>query len=68
MSIELNSVVVFPVAWLPDVYVNPSNNGNLQSSKYKSIEKAVKRTNKEFIIALNEAIVVSDEKRNSKSK
>lgn len=34
LRIELANCFVVPTAWLPDVYVNPSNNGNLQSSKY----------------------------------
>ena len=49
MSIELTSASVFPLAWLPDIYVNPSNNGNLQSSKYKDISTAIPRSNKEFM-------------------
>lgn len=35
MTIEIVKCTAFPIAWIPDVYVNPSNNGNLQSSKYK---------------------------------
>lgn len=31
------------------IYVNPSNNGNLQSSQYKNLEKAIKRTPQEFL-------------------
>lgn len=48
MTIEIDKCIVFPVAWIPDVYINPSNNGNLQSSQYKDISKAVKRTNEDF--------------------
>lgn len=48
MTIELASAAVFPLAWLPDIYVNPSNNGNLQSSKYKNISAAVPRSNQKF--------------------
>lgn len=29
MSIEITKAIVFPIAWIPDIYVNPSNNGNL---------------------------------------
>ena len=55
MTIGLNRGVVFPVAWIPDIYVNPSNNGNLQSSMYKDINTAVKRTPQEFLECLIEA-------------
>ncbi|MFN7740456.1 MAG: hypothetical protein ACK5RA_09390 [Cyanobacteriota bacterium] len=48
MTIELTNAAVFPLAWLPDIYVNPSNNGNLQSSKYKDIGSAIPRSNQEF--------------------
>ena len=48
MTIELTSAAVFPLAWLPDIYVNPSNNGNLQSSKYKDIKAAIPRSNQQF--------------------
>ena len=37
MTIEIVKAVVFPIAWISDIYVNPSNNGNLQSSKYKKL-------------------------------
>ena len=49
MTIGLEDCIVFPTAWIPDVYVNPSNNGNLQSSQYKDLEKAIKRTPQEFL-------------------
>lgn len=52
MTIGLEKCIVFPTAWIPDVYVNPSNNGNLQSSKYKNLEFAVKRTPAEFLHCL----------------
>ena len=32
MTIGLEKCIVFPTAWIPDVYVNPSNNGNLYIS------------------------------------
>ena len=63
MTIELTKSVVFPVAWIPDIYVNPSNNGNLQSAYYKDIKDAVKRTNKEFMPLLKEAYKVALRKR-----
>ena len=34
MTIELSHATVFPLAWIPDVYVNPSNNGNLQVESF----------------------------------
>ena len=69
--IKLEDCIVFPTAWIPDVYVNPSNNGNLQSSEYKSINKAVKRTPQQFldclIIANNEAIKKRKRKKTKKT-
>lgn len=68
MIIKICESVVFPIAWIPDVYINPSNNGNLQSSEYKYIDKATKRTNEEFIRILNEEIEVANNKRRRKMK
>ena len=48
MTIEIDHATVFPIAWIPDIYVNPSNNGNLQSAYYKDLNDAVKRSNEEF--------------------
>lgn len=48
MTIEIDHATVFPIAWIKDIYVNPSNNGNLQSAYYKDIKDAVKRSNAEF--------------------
>lgn len=59
MTIELTKSVVLPVAWIPDIYVNPSNNGNLQSAYYKDVKDAAKRTNEEFIPLLKEAYKVA---------
>lgn len=67
MSISLNNCYVVPVTWLPDVYVNPSNNGNLQSSKYKYIDKAQPRTTDEFITELEAEMAVAAEKRRVKA-
>lgn len=66
MSIGLDDCIVFPAAWIPDIYVNPSNNGNLQSSKYKNIDLAVKRTPQEFLKYLEEANNIATTKRNRK--
>ena len=63
MKIGLEKCIVFPTAWIPDVYVNPSNNGNLQSSKYKDLSRAVKRTPQEFLKCLIEANEVALEKK-----
>lgn len=57
-----------PIAWLPDIYVNPSNNGNLQSSKYKSLDTAIKRTFPEFYRLLLDEIEVARQKREAKRK
>ena len=64
MSVELTKAVVMPVAWIPDIYVNPSNNGNLQSTYAKDLDKAVKRTNAEFIAELSKAIEIANKKKN----
>lgn len=63
MTIGLEDCIVFPTAWIPDVYVNPSNNGNLQSSMYKHIEQAVKRTPAEFLNCLIEENNVAIQKK-----
>lgn len=63
MSVTVTKAIVMPTTWLPDIYVNPSNNGNLQSSKYKSLDDAVKRENKEFIEELKAEIEVAKTKK-----
>ena len=68
LSVKLEKAIVTPIAWLPDIYVNPSNNGNLQSSKYKYPEQAIKRTVPEFTNLLLEEIKVANEKRSLKNK
>ena len=69
MSIEIEKCIAFPIAWIPDVYINPSNNGNLQSSKYKDINSATKKTSsdffKVFLVAMNEAMTKKQNKLNS---
>ena len=67
MTISLTQVSIFPIAWIPDVYVNPSNNGNLQSACYKDIKFAQKRTNAEFIPLLRTAIQVAETKKAGKT-
>jgi hypothetical protein len=68
LTIGFNKCIVFPTAWLPDVYVNPSNNGNLQSFMYKQIQSAIKRTPQEFYQCLVEAnnIAIAKKKKNIK--
>lgn len=67
MTIGLDGCVVFPTAWIPDIYVNPSNNGNLQSAQYKYLNKAIKRTNEEFLNLLITENNRAKEKRKTKS-
>lgn len=66
LRIRMSDCYVVPVSWLPDVYVNPSNNGNLQSSKYKIIEEATPRTCEEFLSVLQEEMRVAAGKRRAK--
>ncbi len=66
LSISLNECYVVPTLWLPDIYVNPSNNGNLQSSKYKSIEGSIPRTREQFLEALEKEMGVAAAKRAAK--
>lgn len=66
MTIGLDKCIVFPTAWIPDIYVNPSNNGNLQSSQYKDLTKAVKRTPEEFLNCLIKANKIALEKKSKK--
>ena len=68
MSIEIINSVAFPLVWLPDIYVNPSNNGNLQSSKFKDIKNAIHRTNEEFYPLFLSAIEVAAKKKAAKKK
>ena len=68
MSIEIAKAVVFPIAWIPDIYVNPSNNGNLQSAYYKDMKDGVKRTNKEFLPLFQKAIEVANKKKREKQQ
>ncbi len=67
MTIEIDHATVFPIAWVPDIYINPSNNGNLQSSKYKYIETAEKRSNEEFYPLFLEALEVANQKKRKKN-
>ncbi len=66
LRIALTNCYVVPTAWLPDVYVNPSNNGNLQSSKYKDLSAAVRRSRVDFIKILEEQMLIARKKRSKK--
>ena len=66
MKVLLSNSYVMPTGWLPDLYVNPSNNGNLQSSKYKDLSLAVRRDNKKFLEDLIEAKNIADDKKRRK--
>jgi len=63
MTIRICKATVVPVSWIPDVYVNPSNNGNLQSADYKNLSLCVPRTNEEFLEILNVEVNRAIEKR-----
>lgn len=68
MTVAIVECTVFPIAWIPDVYVNPSNNGNLQSAHYKDISEAVKRTNEEFRDEFEKAHNVALDKKEENRK
>ena len=58
--------IVMPLNWLPDIYVNPSNNGNVQSSKAKQLDSAVEKSLEELLLDLDEAIETAQVKRRAK--
>lgn len=66
MTIGLDDCIVMPTAWVPDIYVNPSNNGNLQSSMCKRVNRAIRRTNQEFLECLIRADDLAQQKRQNK--
>lgn len=63
IRLALTNAYVVPIAWLPDVYVNPSNNGNLQSSKYKDLPSSIQRSRVEFVALLKDQLEVARGKR-----
>ena len=67
MTFEVSHATVFPIVWIKDIYVNPSNNGNLQSAHYKNIDDAEKRSNQEFYILFMDALAFAEAKKNAKS-
>lgn len=68
MTIEITKAVIFPVVWISDIYINPSNNGNLQSAYYKDLSEAVYRTNVEFLPLFEEAYNIALIKKAEKAK
>ena len=68
LTVGIEKCIVFPTAWIPDIYVNPSNNGNLQSSHYKDLDAVEKRTPQKFLESLIEANNVALAKKKQKSK
>jgi hypothetical protein len=66
MSVVIDHATVFPIAWIKDIYVNPSNNGNLQSAYYKDINDAVKRSNAEFYELFINALAFAQKKKGKK--
>jgi len=67
MTIEIDRAVVFPITWIKDIYINPSNNGNLQSAYYKDINDAVKRSNTEFYEIFIDALSFAKNKKTAKA-
>ncbi len=68
MTIKLEDVKVLPIMWIPDIYVNPSNNGNLQSSKYKDVESSIERSNADFLSLLIAEKSIAEKKKERKKK
>lgn len=68
MTIDIVDCIVFPIFWIPDIYVNPSNNGNLQSANCKFINKAIRRTKKEFYNEFIDAINIANNKKIKKNE
>ena len=64
MTVLVISAKVMPIMWLPDIYINPSN---LQSSKYKDISSAIRRTNVDFFREFLQEMEVAKKKRKQKS-
>lgn len=67
MTIDIDHATVFPIVWIKDIYVNPSNNGNLQSAYYKDLNDAIRRTNTEFYELFINALDFSKNKKNAKA-
>lgn len=65
-GVALRKCTVMPLQWIPDIYVNPSNNGNLQSAYAKHLTSAVKRSRAEFLNKLEEEIQNANRKRRAR--
>lgn len=63
IRIKLTNGFVVPTAWLPDIYINPSNNGNLQSARYKNLEQCIRRGRAEFVELLKIELDIARKKR-----
>lgn len=63
MTIEIKNCRVTPMAWLPDIYVNPSNNGNLQCKHPSDLKQVKKRTNAQFVAELKKAMRTARKKQ-----
>lgn len=65
-GVALTRCTVMPLQWIPDIYVNPSNNGNLQSAYAKHLGSAVRRSKAEFIALLQEEIENANRKKRAR--
>lgn len=65
-GVALTKCTVMPLQWIPDIYVNPSNNGNLQSAYAKHLESAEKRSKSEFIGLLRQEIENANRKKRAR--
>jgi hypothetical protein len=63
MTIKIENCLVTPITWLPDIYVNPSNNGNLQCRHPENLKLANRRTNARFVAELKQAMPAAAKKR-----
>ena len=63
MMLRLQQCTVIPIMWIPDIYVNPSNNANLQSANYKSIDQVIRRSGNDFLDILRQEIKKAKQKR-----
>lgn len=62
-GVALTKCTVMPLHWIPDIYVNPSNNGNLQSAYAKQYGSAIRRSRSEFITLLEDEIENANRKK-----
>lgn len=62
-GVALTKCTVMPLHWIPDIYVNPSNNGNLQSAYAKHLDLAIRRSRSEFLTLLENEIENANRKK-----